>query len=395
MSTPIASGNFMSSIQPAPDQHYLAQLTRGFRHLRFVTALELEYRKTLADEQRRAALACAAMALVIWLGFAISDIFRVRAASPGSIALDLWVVLIGRWTLLVLLAAFCLSPLRWRVSLQHSAFVIYSLIGIVSAVNGIIYKANGIPSADNALVVVVMSAFLPLGLTLSRALAAALLLVIATALAGLIALPSNQLASHLGLTLVMAIAMAVGAAGGYLREYAHRRQFLLTAILSRQAQFDPLTDLANRRLFQRHAEAAIAHAARHDEPLVLAILDIDHFKSFNDSFGHAAGDQALCEVAEVIRAAARRPMDLAARVGGEEFALLLYGCDIARAEPVLAALRQQVAAIRFDRPGAQPLTVSIGATSPEPGEALSQVYARADGLLYGSKSDGRDRVSIG
>lgn len=389
----IAPGQVAATGHPGPDQHYLAQLTRGFRGLRFVAPLEAEYRASLANDQRRAALACAAMAVVIWLGFAIADIYRVGAASTGTIAPSLWVLLTGRWTLLILLIAFCLSPLRWRVPLQHSAFVVFSLIGIVAAVNGAIYKAHGIPSADTSLVVVVMAGFLPLGMTFYRALTAALLVVIVTALSGLVGLDSSQLPAHLGLTLVMAIAVAVGAAGGYLREHAHRRQFLLTAILSRQAQFDPLTDLANRRLFHRHAEAAIAHAARHDEPLVLAILDIDHFKAFNDSLGHAAGDRALCEVAEVISAAARRPMDLAARVGGEEFALLLYGCDMDKARPILETLRQRVGDLPV-LPGGEPLSISIGASMLRTGDDLTSLYARADRLLYASKSDGRNRLSV-
>lgn len=390
-----APATVIASAQPAPDHHYLAQLTRGFRRLRFGAALEAEYRRTLEVEQRRSALICAAMTLLIWLGFAISDVVRIGITGPLPVAPALWFVLVSRWGLLVLLAAFCLHPALWHVPIRHAAFTVYALIGIVSAVNGVIYKAQGIPSVDTALVVVVMAAFLPLGMTFFRALAAALLLVLVTAAAGLLLFDSSQMPGHLGLVLVMAIAAAVGAAGGYLREHTHRQQFLLNAILSRQAQFDPLTDLANRRLFQRHAEAAIAHAARHDEPPVLAILDIDHFKSFNDRFGHAAGDLALCKVADVLRGAARRPMDLAARIGGEEFALLLYGCDLAKAESVLETVRSRVVDISLDQLDAARLTISGGATGPEAGEVLSDLYHRADRLLYASKTAGRNRISIG
>lgn len=383
-----------SSLSPS-DEPYARQLARGFAQLQFEPLLEAEYRRSLNQEQRRAAIICGLVALVIWSGFAILDFVRLDVINQGVRAPDLFVLLASRLTVLAILLLVLATPLRNILITGRAAFVIYVSIGMAGAITSVIYKANGLPSADIAQIVVVMAAFLPMGMTFYAALLAALSLVLVTAIAGLSWLQAPLLASHMVLTLVMALAVPVGAVGGYLREYSHRHQFLLTAILSRQAQFDPLTDLANRRLFQRHADAVIAHAARHEEPLVLAILDIDHFKDFNDRFGHAAGDRALYQVAEVIRSAARRPMDMPARLGGEEFALLLYGCDMAGAEPVLENLRNRVTAIDFDQPDAQPLTISIGATSPQPGEALSHIYDRADRLLYASKADGRDRISTG
>ena len=244
----------------------------------------------------------------------------------------------------------------------------------------------------SALVIVVMAPFLPIGLTFYRALAASFVPVIVAAIAGVILFQDGQLRGLPGLIFVLALAIPVGAIGGYMREHAHRKQFLLTAMLARQAQYDPLTDLANRRLFQRHADAVIGHAARHGETLVLAMLDIDHFKHFNDRFGHAAGDRALRQVADAIASVARRPMDMATRLGGEEFALLLQGTDLNQAIPVLEALRAQISALPMPV-GAPPLTISIGATSPTGSERLADIYDRADRLLYAAKSSGRDRLS--
>ncbi|MCS6761324.1 MAG: GGDEF domain-containing protein [Candidatus Devosia symbiotica] len=149
-----------------------------------------------------------------------------------------------------------------------------------------------------------------------------------------------------------------------------------------------MTDLANRRLFQRHAEAVIAHAARNDELVVLAVLDIDHFKQFNDRFCHTIGDQALRQVAHAIASVARRPMDMATKFGEEEFALLLHGSDLPRAVPILEALRGKIAAL--DLPvlaDAKLLTISIGA------ESLETIYDQANRLLYAAKANGRDRIS--
>lgn len=380
--------------QPLPDEPYARQLARGFRHLQFDPPLEAEYRAVVAEEQRRPALICAMAALIIWAGFAVFDIIRLDLGNGDAIAPDLWVLLVARWSVLAILAWYVVRRGRAPFPLGAMGFSIYGAIGLVVAITAVIYKANGLLAADIAQIVVVMAAFLPIGMTFYVALIAALSLVLATALAGLVYLPGPQLAGHLGLTLVMAVAVPVAAVGGYLREHAHRRQFLLGAILARQAQFDPLTDLANRRLFQRHAAAAIAHAQRTDESLVLAIVDIDHFKQFNDRHGHMAGDEALRLVADVIRDGARRPMDMAARLGGEEFALLLYGCDLDRARPILEALRQRICELPV-LPGSEPLSISIGATLPRPGEGLSALYERADRLLYASKADGRNRLSMG
>lgn len=379
-----------------PGQPYERQLAKGFSWLCFEPALEAEYRAAFASEQRRAALIFGAVALAIWAGFAFYDLVRLDAFNRGITSPDLIILIGSRCTVLLAIAAFYVSPLRNRARLEPAAFIIYTMMAMVAAMNAVIYKANGIPAAETALVIVIMAPHLPLGMRFYAALGASMVPVLVAAVVGSILAANGTIISGLfGMICVLALAVPVGAIGGYMRELAHRRQFLLTAVLARQAQFDPLTDLANRRLFQRHAEAAIAHAARHDEPLVLAILDIDHFKSFNDRFGHAAGDRALCDVAEIIGAGARRPMDLAARVGGEEFALLLYGCDLAKAQPVLETLRARVASLSLSLPEPHRLSISVGASAPQPGESLSELYSRADSLLYASKARGRDCVSIG
>ncbi|WP_193334408.1 GGDEF domain-containing protein [Devosia beringensis] len=379
-------------LQEMHDEPYERQLAQGFARLCFAPALEAEYRAAFAQEQRRPALIFGGVALTIWAGFAGFDLLRLDVLNKGVPSADLWVLLCSRWAALFAIAAFYVSPLRARARLEPAAFAIYSLMALVAAMNAVIYKAHGIPAAESALVIVVMAPFLPIGMTFYRSLMASFVPVVVAAIAGAILLQDNNIRGLPGMIFVLALAIPVGAIGGYMRELAHRRQFLLTAMLSRQAQFDPLTNLANRRLFQRHAEAAIAHANRNGETLVLAMLDIDHFKNFNDRCGHAAGDQALRRVADAIASVARQPMDMATRLGGEEFALLLHGSDLGSASPVLEALRAQISALAVPT-GTPPLTISIGATSPVGTESLSEVYERADRLLYAAKSSGRDRLA--
>src|SRR5690606_17910739 len=131
--------------------------------------------------------------------------------------------------------------------------------------------------------------------------------------------------------------------GGYLREHADREQFLLRGMLERFAFYDPLTSLANRRLFEQHMTTVLMHAARQREPVVYGVIDVDFFKQYNDHYGHAAGDIALQRVAGVLAGVAQRPMDMAARVGGEEFVLLLYGIDLDSAKSIFAKMQADVA----------------------------------------------------
>lgn len=167
---------------------------------------------------------------------------------------------------------------------------------------------------------------------------------------------------------------------------AHRR-------LNRLAREDELTGLANRRAFLEQLSAGVAQSSRKGLPFAIALFDIDHFKSINDRFGHAVGDDVLREVARRFKAAVRL-VDCWGRIGGEEFALLL---PCTEAEDALAACERVREAIA-DRPvevsGGAPIavTVSSGVAVNEPSDEVSTILARADEALYRAKGSGRNRV---
>jgi diguanylate cyclase (GGDEF)-like protein len=373
----------------ASHDRYALQLRNGFEMLRFESKLEAEYRAVLTAESQRPSLIINLAAMLVWGGFAVFDFIRLDVFERWPLPADLWLLLAARWLVLgvLMLGMFPafnrLIPLGWR------ALGIYMLLGFSACFTSVIYRLNGLPSIETMQVVIVMSGFLPIGLRFYGSLVASFSIVAFSIILGVLALPPAINAGQMALVAVMLLAVPIAAIGGYLREYAHRRQFLLGALLAHQAQFDALTNLANRRLFERHAGATLAHAARTDEAMTLAVIDIDHFKQFNDLNGHAAGDEALRAVADLIADSARRPMDMAARLGGEEFALLLFGIDLARAQPVLDALRERIAAMDVS---GQRLTISIGATGAQ-NEGLEALYRRADHLLYRSKEEGRNRLS--
>jgi diguanylate cyclase (GGDEF)-like protein len=152
---------------------------------------------------------------------------------------------------------------------------------------------------------------------------------------------------------------------------------------------DPLTGLGNRRAFDAAMEEEIARARRAEGHVGLVMLDVDHFKRFNDRHGHQAGDEALILVARVLRTAARTG-DRACRIGGEEFALLLPGAD----ERESAAVAERVRA-GIERRGAPagPVTVSLGVAAASGPDATHELLvAEADARLYAAKDGGRNRV---
>lgn len=160
---------------------------------------------------------------------------------------------------------------------------------------------------------------------------------------------------------------------------------------------DGLTQIANRRSFDNHLAVATKRAARGGHPVVLLLFDVDWFKKYNDRYGHPAGDAALRLVAQCLLTAARRSGDLAARVGGEEFALLLENTDSLDPSACAANVLQHVvdAAIAHqDGTHIGVLTLSCGLAVSREGESDESLYQRADQALYLAKRQGRNRVCI-
>jgi diguanylate cyclase (GGDEF)-like protein len=158
---------------------------------------------------------------------------------------------------------------------------------------------------------------------------------------------------------------------------------------------DTLTGLQNRRTFEERWHGEAARARRYGRPISIAAVDIDYFKQFNDTYGHAAGDAALRSVGRVIRSRVRAG-DFAARIGGEEFAIALPETNSTNAMTMAEQIRQSIADTQVRIAGHRRpvnVTVSIGVASwPEHGEEISRLLERADNRLYEAKLAGRDQV---
>jgi diguanylate cyclase (GGDEF)-like protein len=160
--------------------------------------------------------------------------------------------------------------------------------------------------------------------------------------------------------------------------------------LAQAAVTDGLTGLKNHRAFQEALHSAAQMAERLQQPMSLVMFDIDHFKQFNDRFGHPAGDELLRQVAQVLRESARA-YDVAARYGGEEFALLLPNTTLEQAVQVAERLRQQIRAIENRH---APVSASFGVATYRHGTPPATLVYEADAALYRAKRNGRDQVCV-
>jgi diguanylate cyclase (GGDEF)-like protein len=168
--------------------------------------------------------------------------------------------------------------------------------------------------------------------------------------------------------------------------------------LQRLSTTDSLTGIANRRMFDELLTREWRRCARMRKPLSLIMVDVDHFKRYNDTYGHQAGDVCLKSVAIQLVRSGSRPGDLVARYGGEEFALVLGETELDGAKWVANNIRQRVADLRIRHASSSLnfVTVSCGVASVVPEDALSieKLLKSADHALYMAKSQGRDRVVL-
>jgi diguanylate cyclase (GGDEF)-like protein len=190
---------------------------------------------------------------------------------------------------------------------------------------------------------------------------------------------------------------ALGLLSTSFTERSVREAFWRFQSLTQLSELDPLTQLTNRRGFDRRYAALWERARRDNKTLAIAFVDLDHFKNVNDHYGHEAGDEALRQVANVLMHQEPVP-ELCARLGGDELVALWYGMEKPYAETVAARLPRMVEALglRNENGGTHVLTVSVGLTVCQPGAEHhpGDCLRRADQALYGAKQAGRNRLAL-
>ncbi|HXR88741.1 MAG TPA: diguanylate cyclase [Steroidobacteraceae bacterium] len=378
-----------AAIEPS---HSVAQIPRrGWLRLRFPPELEAEFLLSYRAAARRWVRLSMLVVLCTSLGFAVIDHWVL--IGPHLPQADM--VRFGLQLPLVIIILVMTTERFYGRWYQPSIQVAAPLFGIGTVLMAMQATPDQLPLVAARLLLATFYFYSMLGLTLGAAFRTNLVVVscyVAAALAGDVA---HTVAIYQ--TYVLLCANVIGGAGCYALEHANRIAFLERRRLAEVAMHDGLTGLLNRAALDEQVRALWRHAERDRLPVSVVLIDIDHFKAYNDHYGHQAGDRCLREVAAAVKLAARRrPLDLVARYGGEEIIAVLFGADSAHAEEVAIAVKEGVTKLHLEHlasPTRPYVTVSVGVATLGPGAGYSHDNAvqLADRALYAAKAGGRDR----
>lgn len=183
---------------------------------------------------------------------------------------------------------------------------------------------------------------------------------------------------------------------GVIASWAAVNQMNMLLGLYRQATRDPLTGLSNRRQAMEQLGSDILNCRSHSMPLSVLLFDLDKFKSFNDNYGHAAGDMVLKSFSQLMRKKTKRKTDIRCRYGGEEFLIVLPGRGTAEAEQIAEGIRTACHDEYVKTPAGEKIgfTTSIGVAEIKPEEDVDALLQRVDEALYRAKDNGRDQTAV-
>jgi diguanylate cyclase (GGDEF)-like protein len=388
MSTP----NFRFNSGPLFESAAAQQLREGFRWLRFRGALESGFRDSLRDQTRWSIFAHLCLGLALVVSFILVDYWLFDRPLTGRL------LLIRLGALAPLLA--CIVVVGKAKLYQH---IYPTIVQIMAPIFGISVVANELVdqpfdiSFFPAVVLSVVSIYLLVGLTFYAALRSGFVILVVYLLAARWVDASSIETIYNGLILLFT--NVIGATASYTLERLHRTNFLEACLLTDAANRDGLTGIHNRRALDDHLERLWQQATRERSPVALLLIDIDHFKLYNDYYGHQAGDESLKQVAKLLARCVRRPLDFAARYGGEEFAVVLYNARRDYVEALARNIQLGLTELGIKHqvsPITKQLTISIGAACiiPDPDRSHFGFIQLADEALYDAKENGRDRVVI-
>jgi diguanylate cyclase (GGDEF)-like protein len=380
---------------PASDAPYVEQLARGHPLLSFEPALEAAFREHYRRSSRlRVRTGLIATAVLTLLSLPLTHfVFRPPAEVLASFDAAIGV-------LVVFLAVALLASVWDReMRVLPRALMVGALFA--SAALGVLrveFERRGLhyPFALENYVAILI--FLLSGWRWFVALAIGLsALTVMLSLDLALGAPLAATAEH-GFNLLATGTFS--AAACYLAEHISRTQFLHHHIIRFRAAHDGLTQLLNRRSFDEQFARTWREARREGKRVAVMLADVDHFKQFNDAYGHTQGDAALQAIAQVLRGhAGRRPLDLAARLGGEEFCAVWYDVDEASAHTLAEGFRTAIerCALPHRAAPAGVVTVSCGVEllAPRGGDEPARPLEAADAALYAAKRAGRNRVCGG
>ena len=376
------------------------EIASGFKTLLFSPPLEQRFEDSRHDERTRSFIRTGLMATILYDLFLFSDAQMIPDVFGAAV-----VVRLGIFTPLFLLSAYVVTRCHSRhlreAMATGLAILSVSLVMFVLSTSRSPYTIT----YQYGSVLIMLFSSLVIRLRL-RCTATALVVSIAVQLIAITHLQGTSpklLQSQIIFFMTAGILMAVSA---YVLEHEQRhgyllglRSTLLNAQLDKAAKIDPLTGLGNRRYLSAVMDIAFGNADKHPKPVSAILLDIDHFKLFNDACGHQAGDRCLQQIGDCVRVAcASFPGATAIRFGGEEFLVFLDGADTSVARLMAQHIQSLIKAEAIAHPRigqGVDVTASIGIASVLTASAtFDDLIAAADKALYIAKDLGRNRISI-
>jgi diguanylate cyclase (GGDEF)-like protein len=377
-------------LSPFPNSPYAAELQRGPASCFFSPAFEAEYvRARLFGDRTLIRWACAFAALLA--------VVRGTEQAFGSPWHQAQLIVVT----LVMTASIALALIAWSRAFERLYLRLAQIVVPIRNSLAAIFVAGAAAHGQGELLMVlplmVLGPFFFLGLSFRTALLSVVLTVasfIVAAVAFGVALPVTVRSS--ALLLIAAIACAIAAR--HLEKWS-RKSFLESHLIAEFAERDALTGLKNRRVFDEQLGRLWQQAVEDARAIAILLIDVDHFKAFNDHYGHQAGDQTLRRAAQTLQTFVSRPLDVLARYGGEEFAAILYDIDVGEAGALAERMRRAVSELAIEHRGPEvgaAVTVSVGVAVIEPSRERRSRGALqlADQALYEAKVRGRNRVAI-
>jgi diguanylate cyclase (GGDEF)-like protein len=373
-------------------------LSRLVPRLSFAEPLEAQFREWYSTRVRwrmRSTL-WLAMGNIFLVLFAAGPLSRVRSqlfgAEHETLVTGLGITLLATSALALLIVS---RPQLYKRYYDTTAQIIAPAQALCFAIMDVLMQQRGY-SLSAWMPLVMIAPYFLFGMMYLQAVRCSLLSLIIYVAAGEIG-HVNDAQRWLDVA-VAAFASMLGAAIHFALQRAVRHGYLATQSLNESAHRDSLTGIHNRRMFDEHMARVWQQAARESLPIGLLLIDLDHFKAYNDTHGHQGGDVCLAKVASLLPQVARRPLDLAARYGGEEFVVLLYDAKRAQVEEVCiqlhAALKHASIAHEGTLTGEVTFSIGVACVEPHADRHPDGLIQLADEALYAAKERGRNRTVI-
>lgn len=372
-----------------PDSPYAMELQRNST-LRFAKPLEREYSQARLANARSVIRVASVLSVLLTVSRGTE---RLHSHSLNASSLIQVVAVLG--------CALALAALAWGPSFSR-AYPKWSSV-LVPVKNALIAlqiagaTVGGQPEMLMALPIVLIGSFFFLGLSFRASVLCCTTTILMYIVASIQFDMPQTMALH-SYVLLVGGALACVIALWHM-EKVSRKSFLEGGLIRELAQRDALTGTRNRRMFDEHLDLIWKQAVANQRGMAVVLIDIDHFKAYNDYYGHQAGDQALRRVAQAVQKIIRRPSDLLTRYGGEEFAAILYEVDAAQAREIAERIRGAVGELGIEHRTSKTsgrVTISIGVAVVEPtaNRSPSGAVQLADQALYEAKVQGRNRVEV-